>query len=105
MARADASKISENRFNRESFLLGRSVLRELPGFEPETKGLLLPARQSSKTSNSEAKQNRRGSESNRDMNSLEESYMEYDAIVIGSGQGGTPLASALAGAKLHTALI
>jgi pyruvate/2-oxoglutarate dehydrogenase complex dihydrolipoamide dehydrogenase (E3) component len=39
------------------------------------------------------------------MNSLEESYMEYDAIVIGSGQGGTPLASALAGAKLHTALI
>src|SRR5258708_12097831 len=29
----------------------------------------------------------------------------YQAIVIGSGQGGTPLAGALAGAGLHTALI
>src|SRR5712664_1691850 len=29
----------------------------------------------------------------------------YHAIVIGSGQGGTPLAGALAGAGLHTALI
>lgn len=29
----------------------------------------------------------------------------YDAIVIGSGQGGTPLSMALAGAKMRTALI
>src|SRR6202051_3968562 len=29
----------------------------------------------------------------------------YDAIVIGSGQGGTPLCQALANAGLHTALI
>jgi pyruvate/2-oxoglutarate dehydrogenase complex dihydrolipoamide dehydrogenase (E3) component len=30
---------------------------------------------------------------------------QYDAIVIGSGQGGTPLALALANAGLHTALV
>src|ERR1019366_3619533 len=30
---------------------------------------------------------------------------QYDAIVIGSGQGGTPLCMALAGAGLRTALI
>jgi len=30
---------------------------------------------------------------------------QYDAIVIGSGQGGTPLSMALAGAKMRTALI
>src|SRR5579864_3547910 len=30
---------------------------------------------------------------------------EYDAVVIGSGQGGTPLSSALAGAGMRTALI
>jgi pyruvate/2-oxoglutarate dehydrogenase complex dihydrolipoamide dehydrogenase (E3) component len=30
---------------------------------------------------------------------------QYDAIVIGSGQGGNPLAMALAGAGMHTALI
>src|SRR5579859_4634173 len=29
----------------------------------------------------------------------------YDAVVIGSGQGGTPLSSALAGAGMRTALI
>src|SRR5215475_14486561 len=29
----------------------------------------------------------------------------YDAIVVGSGQAGTPLSSALAGAGLRTALI
>src|SRR5437879_8946465 len=29
----------------------------------------------------------------------------YDAIVIGSGQGGTPLCQALATAGLHTALV
>lgn len=29
----------------------------------------------------------------------------YDAVVIGSGQGGTPLCKALAGAGMHTALI
>jgi len=29
----------------------------------------------------------------------------YDAVVIGSGQGGTPLSMALAGAGMHTALI
>jgi pyruvate/2-oxoglutarate dehydrogenase complex dihydrolipoamide dehydrogenase (E3) component len=29
----------------------------------------------------------------------------YDAIVIGSGQGGTPLSIALANAGMHTALI
>src|SRR5439155_3665406 len=30
---------------------------------------------------------------------------QYDAIVIGSGQGGTPLSTALAAAGMHTALI
>src|ERR1700686_3338107 len=30
---------------------------------------------------------------------------QYDAIVIGSGQAGTPLSTALAGAGMHTALI
>lgn len=30
---------------------------------------------------------------------------QYDAVVIGSGQGGTPLSAALAGAKMRTALI
>src|SRR5215467_11889368 len=30
---------------------------------------------------------------------------QYDAIVIGSGQGGTPLSIALAQAGMHTALI
>lgn len=30
---------------------------------------------------------------------------EYDAIIIGSGQGGTPLSTALAQAGMHTALI
>src|SRR5664279_2010016 len=30
---------------------------------------------------------------------------QYDAVVIGSGQGGNPLAMALAGAGMHTALI
>ena len=30
---------------------------------------------------------------------------QYDAVVIGSGQGGTPLSSALAGAGMRTALI
>src|SRR6516164_3678419 len=30
---------------------------------------------------------------------------QYDAIVIGSGQGGTPLSIALAHAGMHTALI
>ena len=30
---------------------------------------------------------------------------QYDAIVIGSGQAGTPLSTALAGANMHTALI
>src|ERR1700739_416290 len=33
------------------------------------------------------------------------SPQHYDAIVIGSGQGGTPLSQALANAGLHTALI
>src|ERR1700745_3819634 len=31
--------------------------------------------------------------------------LNYDAIVIGSGQGGTPLSMALAGAGMRTALI
>src|SRR6266540_3507217 len=30
---------------------------------------------------------------------------EYEAIIIGSGQGGTPLSAALASAGMHTALI
>src|SRR5215831_12929769 len=30
---------------------------------------------------------------------------QYDAIVVGSGQAGTPLSSALAGAGLKTALV
>src|SRR3954454_5538731 len=30
---------------------------------------------------------------------------QYDAIVIGSGRGGTPLSTALAAAGMHTALI
>ena len=30
---------------------------------------------------------------------------QYDAIVIGSGQGGTPLSTALAASGMHTALI
>src|ERR1700693_732581 len=30
---------------------------------------------------------------------------QYDAIVIGSGQAGTPLSTALSGAGMHTALI
>jgi pyruvate/2-oxoglutarate dehydrogenase complex dihydrolipoamide dehydrogenase (E3) component len=30
---------------------------------------------------------------------------QYDAIVIGSGQAGTPLSTALAAAGMHTALI
>src|SRR5215472_3424330 len=33
------------------------------------------------------------------------SQQQYDAVVIGSGQGGTPLSIALAQAGLHTALI
>ena len=31
--------------------------------------------------------------------------LQYDAIVIGSGQAGTPLCTALANAGLHTALV
>jgi pyruvate/2-oxoglutarate dehydrogenase complex dihydrolipoamide dehydrogenase (E3) component len=30
---------------------------------------------------------------------------QFDAIVIGSGQGGTPLSMALAGAGMRTALV
>lgn len=36
---------------------------------------------------------------------LMKNSQEYDAVVIGSGQGGTPLSAALAGAGMRTALI
>jgi pyruvate/2-oxoglutarate dehydrogenase complex dihydrolipoamide dehydrogenase (E3) component len=39
------------------------------------------------------------------LNSKSSQAKHYDAIVIGSGQGGTPLSQALAGAGLHTALV
>src|SRR5437660_1196919 len=32
-------------------------------------------------------------------------HLQYDALIIGSGQGGTPLCTALAGAGMRTALI
>jgi len=38
-------------------------------------------------------------------NSKSSQATHYDAIVIGSGQGGTPLSQALAAADMHTALI
>src|SRR6201989_919075 len=36
---------------------------------------------------------------------VDNSSKHYDAIVIGSGQGGTPLCQALAGAGMRTALV